>query len=218
MRILVKTMLVFSAMALVASQTSAQDTKGKTPRGGGFANAARLVTNESVQKEIKVTEEQTEKVKKAATEVLEKFTDDFKKLGKDASPEDRAELNKKVSDAAYKSLSDILKDDQVKRLKQIEIQQQGLTNAETQKTLKLSDEQKEKIKKEATDAREKARDVFKDAGGDFKAAMEKISTINKESREKQVGVLTDDQKKQWKELTGEPFEVKFEPRVPKDKN
>ena len=42
--------------------------------------------------------------------------------------------------------------------------------------------------------------------------MEKINKLRKESQEKQAKVLTADQTKAWKEMQGEPFEVKFERR------
>ena len=42
--------------------------------------------------------------------------------------------------------------------------------------------------------------------------MQKIAALRKESVQKVVDVLSADQKKTWKEMTGEPFEVKFETR------
>lgn len=42
--------------------------------------------------------------------------------------------------------------------------------------------------------------------------MGKLQALRKEALEKVVASLTDDQKKSWKELTGEPFEIKFERR------
>ena len=41
--------------------------------------------------------------------------------------------------------------------------------------------------------------------------MKKIADLRKQATEKAVAVLTDEQKKSWKDLIGEPFEVKFEP-------
>lgn len=209
MRTLFKMTVMFSALVLLSVQAAGQE--GKRPRAGGFNNAARLVQNESVQKELKLSDEQVEKAKKVATDVLDKFKDDFSKL-KGASAEERAESNKKVSDEALKSLGDVLKADQTKRLKQIELQQRGIGDPFVQKDLKLSDEQKDKVKKISEDVAEKRREIFKDAKGDFKGAMEKMTALNKETNEKYQGVLSDEQKKQWKELTGDPFEVKFEPR------
>jgi hypothetical protein len=42
--------------------------------------------------------------------------------------------------------------------------------------------------------------------------MQKMTALRKERLDKALATLTDDQKKTWKELTGEPYEVKFEPR------
>ena len=39
-----------------------------------------------------------------------------------------------------------------------------------------------------------------------------MMTLRKEKQEAALKVLTDDQKKSYKELTGEPFEMKFERR------
>jgi hypothetical protein len=41
--------------------------------------------------------------------------------------------------------------------------------------------------------------------------MKRVAALRKETMETATAVLTDDQKKAWKDLTGEPFEVKREP-------
>jgi hypothetical protein len=41
-----------------------------------------------------------------------------------------------------------------------------------------------------------------------------MTALRKESMEKAVAALKDDQKKKWKEMTGEPFTVNFEFRRP----
>jgi len=210
MRIVFKMAVLLGAVALLAGQTVGQEKE--RPGRGAFGNAAGLVMNPSVQKELKLSDEQIDKAKKAAQEVFGKFRDDFTKL-KDSTPEERAEVMHKVSDEAYKQLGDVLKSEQIKRLRQIELQQVGLSSPTAQKALKLSDEQKDKVKKIAEETREKGRDLSKDFKTDPKGTLEKMSTLRKEGSEKQLGVLTDDQKKQWKEMTGEPFEVKFEPRA-----
>jgi Spy/CpxP family protein refolding chaperone len=214
MRTLSRALLLVAVTALVVGQSAAQDgeKKGKGKGGfGGRGGAVGLVQNESVQKELKLTEEQVTKSKKAAEDILAKFKDDFAKL-KDATPEERAAVSTKVSAEAYKVLGDILNTDQVKRLKQIDLQVRGLNNPEAQETLKLTAEQKEKVKKLGDEAGEKMREIFKDAQGNFEQAREKMTSLRKETQEKQAGVLTDDQKKQWQDMTGEPFQIQFAPR------
>lgn len=202
MRLNCKLIAICGAALIVAAPALAQF---RGPVGGGS-----LATNASVQKELKMTDEQIEKAKEALKTVGTKFKDD--RPGKDATPEQRAEFGKKVSEATTKALADILKPEQVKRLRQIELQQRGITDADAQKELKLSDEQKTKIKEIGDKSREEMGNIFKNAQGNREEAREKMTKLRKETQEKQTAVLTDAQKKQLKEMQGEAFEVKFEPR------
>jgi vacuolar-type H+-ATPase subunit H len=177
-------------------------------RGGGGGS---LAGNASVQKELKLSDEQIEKVKTAVKDVLATLKDS--RPGKDATAEQRAEFAKKSSDATNKALAGILKPEQIKRLRQIELQQSGPTDADCQKELGLSDEQKTKIKEAGDKSREEMRDIFKNAQGNFQEAQEKMAKLRKQTTEKQLAVLSDEQKKKWKEMTGDPFEVKIEPRT-----
>jgi Spy/CpxP family protein refolding chaperone len=200
--------VVLCAIALLTDESAGQDKK-KGGRGG--FGVAGLLQNASVQQELKLSDEQIEKAKKATEEVRTKFKDDLSKL-RDATPEERATTMQKVSDATYSALADALKPDQIKRLKQIDIQARGPSHPEAQKALKLSDDQKEKIRKIGEDNREAMRDIFKGAKDNPKEAQEKMTKLRNETREKQLKVLTDEQQKQYKELTGAPFEIKREPR------
>jgi len=83
-------------------------------------------------------------------------------------------------------------------------------NPEIQDKLKLTNEQKEKVKTINQEAGEKMRDLFQ--GGFNEEARTKMTQLLKETMDKITGVMTDDQKKTWKEMTGEPFEVQFQPR------
>ena len=51
-----------------------------------------------------------------------------------------------------------------------------------------------------------------DFQADADAAMKKRAEITKATTEKATALLTDDQKKAWKDLTGDPFE--WPPRRP----
>src|SRR5439155_18323809 len=110
-------------------------------------------------------------------------------------------LNKTVSEEQMKALSDILSADQIKRLKQISLQTRGaqaFADAEVQKELKLTDDQKDKIKTINDDARQEMQTLFQ-PGGDREEAQKKMTALRKETMEKVMGVLTDDQKKAWKD-------------------
>jgi hypothetical protein len=121
----------------------------------------------------------------------------------------------KVPEAVMKALEGVLKPEQMKRLKQIELQMHGagaFHDAKVQTALKITDEQKEKIKSIQEDAGKEIRELFTGGGRDFRANGEKMQKINKETMKKTMGVLSPEQKKAWRDMVGEPFEMKREQR------
>jgi hypothetical protein len=184
--------------------------------GRGFGNrgmdASALLGQKSVQEEIKLTEDQVAKVEKIGKDLREKYGEQLKDAGKDKDK--RAEITKKMGEERTKMLADVLKPDQAKRVKQIEIQVNGLTafNAEdVQKALKLTEKQISDLKAMEDDLNKDRAEIFKDAGKDkFAEAMVKVRTLNKEAATKFVSKLTDDQKKLYKDLAGEEFKGKIE--------
>jgi hypothetical protein len=147
--------------------------------------------------------------------VQDKHKDEFAKLrdlGRDEQRSKREELSRTVSDETLAAVGEVLKPEQVQRLKQIDLQQagaRGFTRPEVQKALTLTDDQKEKIKTLSDDAAKEIANLFPGgAGGRGNPEnREKIAALRKETLEKIQAVLTDGQKKTWKDLTGEPFEV-----------
>jgi Spy/CpxP family protein refolding chaperone len=208
---LMKTALALGLVVLVADLAGAQQPGRGFPGGGGVA---ALLANPDVAKELKLTEDQVTKVKEVGQKVREKFKDSFGQL-KDTPQEERQkkfqEIAKGMADETNKALSGVLNSDQTKRLKQLELQMQGsraFSDADVQKSLGLTDEQKEKIKTISDDAGKAMRELFQ--GGNFQEAAQKMQTLRKDTMEKVTAVLTDAQKKSWKDMTGEPFEFKFQ--------
>jgi hypothetical protein len=127
-----------------------------------------------------------------------------------------------VSKVAYKELGDVLKKEQVDRLKQIDRQNMGVnafTNEEVVDALKLTDSQKTSIKGLAGDFGKDSAEIRTEAGfgkggggkgGDPEKMAEmnkKIQKAQKEYTGKAVDLLTDDQKKTWKTLIGADFDL-----------
>ncbi len=192
--------------------------QGRRGFGGGFGmGLASLASQQSVQDDLKMTDEQKGKVKELADKQREAFSG-FRGL-RDLSKEEREkkmeEFRTKAAELAKaneKALNEILKPEQIKRLKQISLQQQGsraFATPEVADTLKLTDEQKDKIKTITEDAAKEMRDLR--GGGFNEEARTKMAEIRKATNEKVLGVLTDEQKGKYKELTGEPFkgELRF---------
>jgi Spy/CpxP family protein refolding chaperone len=216
MRTLCKLTLILGAAALLVGSAQAQGPG--FGRGGG--GVGQLLSNKSVQEELKLNDEQKDKIKTAVGKVREDMKDDLAKLrDRDTKPEERAEIMKKVNEATVKALDGILSKDQDARLKQIQLQMQGIRayiDADVQKALKLTDDQKDKIKTITDDTGKEVREAFQ--GINFQdrekmaEARKKVESLNKEATEKINAVLKDDQKKTYKEMTGEKFEYKPDAR------
>jgi hypothetical protein len=163
------------------------------------------------------------------TKLREDLKDDYAKLGggrgrrgggggggADVSQEERAAARKKVNEAEDKALKGVLDDKQMKRLEQIHVQQEGLAaftqNEDVQKALKLSDDQKDKIKTINEDMRKQMQELRGGGGGGgrgFNPEMrQKMQGLQKEATQNAVKVLNDSQKKTYEELTGKPFDYK----------
>jgi hypothetical protein len=219
MRSISRVALVFSLVLLLAVPAFAQQRGQRGGGRGGFGGYGALISNEAVQKELKLDSEQVEKATAAVREAREKHADDFAKL-QDLDQQERREkamaINKAVNDETIKALDGILKPDQIKRLKQIELQnRQGgigaFNDPDVQKALKLTSEQKEKIKTIAADAMEEQSALRQQGrGGDRAEMAKKAAALRKHTMEKVMAVLDDSQKETWKEMTGAPFEVQMQ--------
>ena len=188
------------------------------PMGGGFGPGS-LLTNKSVQEELKVTDDQKKKIEEVAKKANEAYSEKVKGLNFREDREKFAAAMKEATTALDKQLPDVLKEDQVKRFKQIRTQQlrnRAFSDADIQTALKFSDAQKDSIKKISEEARKSVEEKTKDLDRrrDFQKINEIRQAVDKESKEKINATLTSDQKKAWKEMVGEPFEVKFEFRRP----
>jgi Spy/CpxP family protein refolding chaperone len=179
-------MSVLAAGLLLAGSAAAQPPGGFGGRGfGGFGGglAGMIGQNKQLQDELKVSKEQADKLADALAKVRDDLKDDLAKLrDRNTSDESRTEVTKKLADANAKAVAGVLNADQVKRLHQIENQQAGVgmfAKEDVKTALKLTDDQNDKIK----EIREDLQSVVK--------------------------VLNDEQKTTLKDLTGEPFELRF---------
>jgi Spy/CpxP family protein refolding chaperone len=218
MRLFGKTVLAVGLVVLTAAPAWAQQGKGRGGFGlrGGAGGGAMLLNNKGVQKELKVTDEQASKLDTLATELRDKGREDFQKL-RDLSPDERREKMREITQtqhaALMKGLTEILKPDQIARFEQIQVQAAGPAAFEmprVREKLKLTDDQKSKIREIEQDSAGAMREAFQGFQDDREGTMKKIAELRKQTSDKIHAVLTDEQKSTWKELTGAPFEVRFE--------
>jgi gas vesicle protein len=187
-------------------------------RGGFGGGAAGFLMAPNVQKDLNLTDAQVKKVQETLREIRERHQDDYAAL-RDASPDVRstkmATLNETVGDEVKKALS--FSAEQSKRFDQISLQAHGVqafAHPTVDAKLKLTDDQKSKIREIVEETRSSSAGAFnKDASEQERTeARNKRAETQKVNISKVQALLTDDQKKAWKELTGEPIEIQYPAR------
>jgi Spy/CpxP family protein refolding chaperone len=211
--------LVVGVGLLVAAVAPAQPP-GFVPGGfdgrGGRGLAGAIGQNKQLQDELKVSKEQADKLTDALTKVREDLRDDVAKLrDPDTTQQEREKVIKKVMDANAKAADSVLKPEQIKRLHQIENQQAGLgifSKEDVQTALKLTDKQKDQIGEITKDLQKGMRDLFGGGPGGGRGGFDpqKMQDLQKKAADDVHKLLTDKQKETLKDLTGEPFELRFE--------
>jgi len=220
--------LTLALVAVMAAPAMAQrQRQGGGGRGGFQFGPLQLLANKSVQEELKITDDQKKKIE----EVSKANRDEREKLMKDAGitrenarekRDEMAKITKTLNEKADKAVEGVgLTTEQSKRFGQIRLQTMGMrafSNEKVQADLKLTDDQKKKIK-EVSEALTKDREeIFKDLNfrdrEKFQEAQKKFAEKQKEAEGQIASSLSAEQKKAWKEMTGEKFEIKFEQRRP----
>jgi hypothetical protein len=214
------TVLTLGVAALFAMPAFAQQSKHQ---GGGFVHGsgiplgggAELIAIEGVQKELKLTDEQASKAEAVALDVRKKHQGDFLKL-KEFNARERlekvAEIVRTITTETNKGLAAILKPEQMRRFRQIQLQQLGLmafTEPDVRSKLKLTDDQVGRIRRINADSQSQRRELVQGGGGTREEMRMKGATLDKESMDEALAVLSAKQKRAWKDMTGKPFEVQF---------
>ena len=221
--------LFIGVLALV----NAQQGRGQFG-GGGFGGPTTLILNTAVQTELKMTDDQVAKAKEWSKEqgaknqaaMKEKLSGlDFKT---DEGRAEMAKINAEMTKSTYADLEKaaILKPEQVKRLRQIDRQNQGVrafSSADVVETLKLTDSQKSTIKGINEEYQKDSQAIRTEFGIGFggnkgnKGAKpdpaksdegnKKLDKLRDATIAKISESLTADQKTAWKEMVGEPFDT-----------
>jgi len=215
-----KTIFTLTLVVLMALPVLAQRQRQGFGFGGGQMTGDGLLTNKSVQEELKLDDKQKESLK----EMTEKVREILKEGGEAFKSKDQDKIKEvmdKMADLRTKSLKKVkesLTSIQSKRFGEIQIQVAKKTSdanlfkrEEIQKLLKLTDKQKDGVKETLADLEKDVKEVRDDAKGDrakAKAAREKVTTLQKDAFEKISKSLTDDQVKTLKDSGGESFEYK----------
>lgn len=216
----------FGCAALIAGLvvTTSISAQGRGRGGfGGQGGVARLASNEAVQKEIGVTDEQKAKLKTLGEELTKDAQEEASAAGigggaggfQNLTPEERAKLGEKMAAVAKKlndkytpKLKETLKPEQFERLQQISYQAAGAavySNEDVVKALDLSKEQQEKIATITKDYQEKRRALG--GGGAGGGGREAFTKLNEEQNADLGKVLSAEQTEKLTKLKGKAFDT-----------
>jgi Spy/CpxP family protein refolding chaperone len=214
MRIVRRLAVAVSAVMLLSTPALAQRQGFGGGMGFGGGGGLLLLSNKGVQQELKLDAQQTEKVAKYIEESTARRRDQSKALSKDERKAKAQELAKAANAETQKALKDLLKSEQITRFNQIALQQRGVMafgDPEILGKLKLTSDQTEQARATVQSFGTESREVFQNNQGNFEEVRKQLDALRKSKMEKVTALLTAEQKATWKELTGEPFEVRFEP-------
>ena len=135
--------------------------------------------------------------------------------------EDVEKMSAREQDARYAEmtkeneafLNKTLDKKQRERLEQITLQYAGLlyvTSPPIAAKLKLTEEQKKKAQGVQKEARTEMEELIHTAHEKSVDREKKLTELRETCRKRLTGILTDEQRAKWKELTGEPFKGKFD--------
>ena len=172
---------------------------------------------DKVQEDLKLTKEQKEKLEQHLQELLPDAMQFFQKIDGLKGEEREKELKAyrpKVQEKLAAVLKETLKEDQRKRLRSWSCNGRGrspccMGTSEIGKDLKITDEQRKQFMAVVQDMQKKIAPLIKEAqsGGNPQEIRPKIMKIRKEHEGKIEALLTDAQKKQWKEMLGKPLDL-----------
>jgi hypothetical protein len=220
-----------STAASTSSSSSGTDANpvsvGLDKSNRDSADPLQLIQSDQLKSELKITAEQSAKLKEVENELRTKVTEknasaNLKGLDAKAKEEKLKKIGEELNSetkASREKIGTILSADQVKRMKQVFLQTYGLgplNYEDFQTELKLTAEQikqidtlKESMLKEMRAGWQVPPDDAAKQAEVLTANRKRLETISKGYNAKTSAVLTDAQKKTLKELEGAPF--KFNP-------
>jgi Spy/CpxP family protein refolding chaperone len=211
MKLKLKTLVIASLAAftlLVAAPAALAQRGGGFMRGGG---SLIYIQRKDVQKDLALTDQQAADLDTLQQKIRSEMTEIFQGGGGDRDAMQKAFAAK--APEWQKQIEAILKPEQVSRLKEIAIQMQGnravATDPELQTKLKITDDQKAKMK-DLMDKQQEANQGLRakvQSGEMDRDAMTAAVAKNNDALNTEIAkILTDDQKKQLAGLSGKKFD------------
>lgn len=217
-----KNSLVAAALVLAAASTFAyaqnEEGRGRGGRLGGMGRGGGvdgLISMKEVQAELKLSEEDAKKLADKLAELRPQRGEggggrlrDFQNLSEEEREKRMAEFRARMEETA-KKVDELLKaqlsPEQYQRLRELRVQREGLASLDRPQVaeeLKLTAEQKEKIRKLLEENRPRFGQR-RGAGGP--PNREEMQQRRQKLRTDVLAVLTEEQKSAWEKLKGAEF-------------
>ena len=215
-RLVVK-LMVLAVVALSVQQShtaSAQVPEENRKQLVEAAGTPFIVFRDKVLDEIKVSDEQREKLlEHVMAQIME--TGPFLESLPETGEEREKKLNehrKQAQEKLAKFLKEVLRPEQLKRLRGITLQQEGglaLGQEDVRGELKITQEQLKEFMAISQELQRKIQAVIKEAqtGGKPEELRPTVLRIREEYGKKLEAVLTGEQTKKWKDMLGKPFDL-----------
>jgi len=179
--------------------------------GQGGIGQTPWFSNQGVREQLKISPEQYQKLEKSYADYYGRLRTGYTGLDKLSDKERSQKMNELTSTFntdMMKSSADILTPEQRTRFNQLYTQYRGydaLNDPDIQRKLKMTDEQREQLRKYSTQYNEQMTAVYKDAGSNREAAMKRYDALRRQSGERINTLLNDEQRRAWRDITGEPY-------------
>ena len=216
-----------SLLVVSAGLANAQGPGGGGRRPGGFVGGRMgmmgggglgMLRIPEVQQELKMTQPQIAKLDGAMEAMQESMRELWQSGGnfRQMSPEERAKLMAKGEELQQKAVAGILDQTQLKRFKELSLQQMGamaLLRPSVGKELGITEEQRTKLQ---DIQREQMRTMLQRGGQggpggwqmtpeERQQRMQQFREAQAKTQEAMLNVLTAQQKAKWTQMIGKPF-------------
>lgn len=210
-------MSLAAALAVVVLVNSSAQAQFRGMRFPASLQNVFMLRSEEVQKELKLSEEQSKQLadvamqlQQDAFEIMSGLQDLTPQEQKEAMPEIMKMIGEKGTEVQGK-VDGLLDDAQKARVKELSLQArnaQALEDEEIIAALKITDDQKTKltaIREEGNDAIQKAFEGLRAGGGDQGQIRKKMGELRKQLSDKALAVLTPEQLATFDKMKGPEF-------------
>jgi len=187
----------------VQTTQSSYGTVGQTP----------WFSNQSIRQQINLNDEQFNRLNKSYGESYSRYQQGVTGLGTNLTPEQRSQrmqgLQHDFNKTFSTSTNDIITDPQARtRYNQLYLQYRGydaFSDPMVQEKLNLTDQQRQQFNRYQQDWNQSVGDLNRTYVNDREGTTKRFNEMRQREQERMQGVLTDQQRQTWRQMTGDPY-------------